>query len=275
MNDKKTLLDALRNLKVQTGSLVCLGCGHERNCSTKGCAILRKVEFAIGGSQVYQCRNCDFYEGGLGTRCFNKKSPYAGRMVRPENSCDHCSIDLLTESEKARSDLAKRLAAITKQHEQLSQGAAMMTKKLSDTLEELAQVKAERDAAVKCLEDAHACETCQHMDTHPDCDVECLGCQKDCTCRDCRDGSNFKWRGEPGETAMTNGDRFRCYTDEELVDLLYQDYLNFSDRDGTEDPSTKWCDMKGGCQGEETSECTTELHKACILRWLREKDGDG
>jgi|GEM_PF-1161361 len=32
---------ALRRLSVETGSLACLGCGHEHNCSTHGCAILR------------------------------------------------------------------------------------------------------------------------------------------------------------------------------------------------------------------------------------------
>ena len=37
------LLAALRRLKVQTGSLVCLGCGHEHNCGIHGCAILRKT----------------------------------------------------------------------------------------------------------------------------------------------------------------------------------------------------------------------------------------
>lgn len=35
------LLAALRRLKVQTGSLVCLGCGREHNCGIHGCAILR------------------------------------------------------------------------------------------------------------------------------------------------------------------------------------------------------------------------------------------
>ena len=167
--------------------------------------------------------------------------------------------------------LLSQLTAAQDKCDALTKAGLIATNRANEALSELSQVKAERDAAAKCLEDAHDCETCEHMDTHPDCDVECLGCQKDCQCRDCQDGSNFKWRGEPGKTAMTNGDRFRRYTEEELVDLLYQDYLNFSDRDGTEDPSTKWCDMKGGCQGEETSECTTELHKACILRWLRSK----
>lgn len=37
------LLAALRRLKVQTGSLACLGCGYEHNCDVHGCAILRKA----------------------------------------------------------------------------------------------------------------------------------------------------------------------------------------------------------------------------------------
>ena len=42
MSDRE-LLAALRRLKVQTGSLVCLGCGYEHNCGIHGCAILRKT----------------------------------------------------------------------------------------------------------------------------------------------------------------------------------------------------------------------------------------
>lgn len=37
------LIGALRRLKVETGSLACLGCGREHNCSTQGCAILREA----------------------------------------------------------------------------------------------------------------------------------------------------------------------------------------------------------------------------------------
>lgn len=36
-------LNALRKLHVETGSLACLGCGYEHNCSTHGCAILRNA----------------------------------------------------------------------------------------------------------------------------------------------------------------------------------------------------------------------------------------
>lgn len=38
------LAKALHRLKVETGSLACMGCGHEHNCSTQGCAILREAE---------------------------------------------------------------------------------------------------------------------------------------------------------------------------------------------------------------------------------------
>jgi hypothetical protein len=36
-------LQALRRLRVETGSLACFGCGREHNCGTHGCAILRKA----------------------------------------------------------------------------------------------------------------------------------------------------------------------------------------------------------------------------------------
>lgn len=39
----RELIAALRRLKVETGSLVCVGCGYEHNCGIHGCAILRKT----------------------------------------------------------------------------------------------------------------------------------------------------------------------------------------------------------------------------------------
>lgn len=38
-----SLAAALSRIKVQTGSLVCLGCRHEHNCSIHGCAIISKA----------------------------------------------------------------------------------------------------------------------------------------------------------------------------------------------------------------------------------------
>lgn len=37
------LLAALRRLKVETGSLVCMSCGYEHNCGIHGCRILRET----------------------------------------------------------------------------------------------------------------------------------------------------------------------------------------------------------------------------------------
>lgn len=37
------LITALERLKVETGSLACLGCGYEHSCSTHGCAIIREA----------------------------------------------------------------------------------------------------------------------------------------------------------------------------------------------------------------------------------------
>ena len=40
---KEELLEALRRMAPETGSLNCLGCGDERSCSTHGCAICREA----------------------------------------------------------------------------------------------------------------------------------------------------------------------------------------------------------------------------------------
>ena len=41
MMEHEKLLAALKQLKVETGSLACLGCGYEHNCDIHGCAIVR------------------------------------------------------------------------------------------------------------------------------------------------------------------------------------------------------------------------------------------
>lgn len=45
----EALIQALDRLKVQTGSLACLGCGYEHNCTTKGCRILREAVEKLEG----------------------------------------------------------------------------------------------------------------------------------------------------------------------------------------------------------------------------------
>ena len=45
--DYEKTLEELKHMKVETGSFVCLGCGHEHNCSIHGCAILRDAAECI------------------------------------------------------------------------------------------------------------------------------------------------------------------------------------------------------------------------------------
>lgn len=42
MTDQE-LIKAIRRLMIDTGSLVCLGCGHEHSCGIHGCAVLRQA----------------------------------------------------------------------------------------------------------------------------------------------------------------------------------------------------------------------------------------
>lgn len=45
----KELITALHRLKVETGSIACLGCGHEHNCGIHGCAIIREATEKLDG----------------------------------------------------------------------------------------------------------------------------------------------------------------------------------------------------------------------------------
>ena len=45
------LIHELNHLKMQTGSLACLGCQHEDNCGIKGCALIRA---AVEQLEVFQ-----------------------------------------------------------------------------------------------------------------------------------------------------------------------------------------------------------------------------
>ncbi len=44
------LIKALNQLKVETGSLACLGCGHEHSCGLHGCAIIRQAAEVLEGT---------------------------------------------------------------------------------------------------------------------------------------------------------------------------------------------------------------------------------
>lgn len=83
----------LRSNKVETGSLLCLGCGYEHNCGIRGCAVMRAAADAM------------------------------------EN--------LMTEN-----------AALRRTIDNLTSAQAVVLKEFEAKLEELAEVKAERDAAV-------------------------------------------------------------------------------------------------------------------------------
>lgn len=60
----ESLAGALSRIKVQTGSLACLGCGYEHNCGIHGCAligkavkVLRAVAELSPGEEVVACRD--------------------------------------------------------------------------------------------------------------------------------------------------------------------------------------------------------------------------
>lgn len=113
----------LRSKKVETGSLLCLGCGHEHNCGIHGCAVMRAAADAMENLQA-------------------------------ENAALRRTIDNLTSAQ------------------------AVVLKEFEAKLEELAEVKAERDAAVEDIrkiltsEYGGICEFCANYENP---NAGCLG----------------------------------------------------------------------------------------------------
>ena len=52
MRDQE-LVSAIRRLKVETGSLACMGCGHEHNCGVSGCAVMREAADRIANMNTH------------------------------------------------------------------------------------------------------------------------------------------------------------------------------------------------------------------------------
>ena len=69
MSDKgKELAAQLRRMSVETGSLVCVGCGYEHSCGIHGCAVLNAAARALENQEV-SARWFD--RGSLSSRCSN------------------------------------------------------------------------------------------------------------------------------------------------------------------------------------------------------------
>ncbi len=54
--DDNSLLRAMRRLRVEMGSLICLECGYENNCGVHGCAIMRKAADRIEELRTNEAR---------------------------------------------------------------------------------------------------------------------------------------------------------------------------------------------------------------------------
>lgn len=61
------ILTALRRLKVETGSLACMGCGREHDCGIHGCRIVREAADLIE-KLTERCALCRGDRGAAGAR---------------------------------------------------------------------------------------------------------------------------------------------------------------------------------------------------------------
>lgn len=78
------LAKALRAMKVETGSLVCLGCRYENNCGIKGCAILVSYNTYFPMTTTSEtCSECNVRSAFLGKKSYVK-----------DNRCPNCGAKM-------------------------------------------------------------------------------------------------------------------------------------------------------------------------------------
>lgn len=103
------LIKALDRLKIETGSIVCLGCGYEHNCCTQGCALIRAAVEELsaadvrpvvrghdtGKSRWFQCSVCRYGVNDLFEACENgMPSCYERKGDTGWNFCPNCGADM-------------------------------------------------------------------------------------------------------------------------------------------------------------------------------------
>ena len=119
------LIQALKHLKVQTGSLACLGCGHEHSCSIHGCAIIRAAVEELenqaqrkGEQDLSQCtgKTSDRHTFG------DDKDQLTVRLWKPKDtddlklkSCPFCGCKEPFYEQYARRDVGTRWRVICPQ----------------------------------------------------------------------------------------------------------------------------------------------------------------
>ena len=85
MSDRE-LIESMKRLKVQTGSLACLGCAHEDNCGIHGCAILREMiawlERTLAEGRPHSVMEYKDRDTERGKRAVEDASPYAAAIER-------------------------------------------------------------------------------------------------------------------------------------------------------------------------------------------------
>ena len=86
--DNEKLLKELGRLSVETGSLACLGCGWEHDCSTNGCAILRGARSALEEAEA----RADKAEASLAAAVRDMEAMAATIRARPDYDTDCCFL---------------------------------------------------------------------------------------------------------------------------------------------------------------------------------------
>lgn len=192
--DYETTMEALKRLKVETGSLACSGCGKEHNCGVHGCAIIRdalehmeaareKVEVLDRYANQLELEQKDWQgylmkseqaRAELGQRMADTMQKFESKLkvLESELRDERYRHDRLQDFEVAEAEELSRLKALLAAGTNVGKFRTMTDEEWADTLIRIARSGDENVAlfALWC-DDNGACQADQacNDDRHRDC----------------------------------------------------------------------------------------------------------
>ena len=109
MMNRDEIVAGLRRLRVETGSIACLGCGWENSCGVQGCRIMQE----------------------------------AADMLENDETCDGVLRDAIEKWKKAHGTLLGKHSALLKQNGELRDAAATVTRLAAEAAVELKWISVE------------------------------------------------------------------------------------------------------------------------------------
>lgn len=170
----------------------CFGCGQEHNCSIHGCAIIKEAAAWIErrAEQMEELRQALADSEAARTDLGKRVAALGADNARLAESYDTMANDLLTRTKQLRT-CQEQLEAAKKERNNAADRAVVLEHRLDAVLADCKRAFIE--------EPCEYCGNYREPELYYPADLDCEKCEHaDCPCRSCQDYDKWIWRGTGG-----------------------------------------------------------------------------